>query len=71
MRLDGDLYESTMDALVNLYAKLSPGGFVIVDDYNAVKSCNDAVEDFRQERQITTELSMIPGSGVFWRKESG
>jgi len=71
MRLDGDLYESTMDALGNLYAKLSPGGFVIVDDYNAVKSCNDAVEDFRKERQITTELSMIPGAGAFWRKEAG
>jgi len=71
MRLDGDLYESTMDALVNLYTKLSPGGFVIVDDYNAVESCNAAVEDFRKERLITTELSMIPGSGAFWRKEAG
>lgn len=71
MRLDGDLYESTMDALVNLYMKLSPGGFVIVDDYNAVKSCNAAVEDFRKERQITSELSIIPGSGAFWRKEEG
>jgi len=32
MRLDGDLYESTMDAFVTLYPKLSPGGYVIVDD---------------------------------------
>jgi len=24
MRLDGDLFESTMDAFVNLYPKLSP-----------------------------------------------
>jgi len=68
MRLDGDLYESTMDALVNLYPRLSSGGFVIVDDYNAVQSCNDAVDDFRTEREITTRLFMIPGSGAFWRK---
>ncbi len=68
MRLDGDMYESTMDALVSLYAKLSPGGFVIVDDYNAIRSCNDAVEDFRKERGITTEMFLIPGVGAFWRK---
>ena len=33
LRMDGDLYNSTMDALTNLYDKLSPGGYVIVDDY--------------------------------------
>ena len=33
IRLDGDLYESTSVALKYLYPKLSPGGFVIVDDY--------------------------------------
>jgi hypothetical protein len=33
MRLDGDMYESTIQALDALYDQLSPGGFVIVDDY--------------------------------------
>lgn len=68
LRLDGDLYESTMDALVNLYDKVSIGGFVIIDDYNSVKSCNHAVDDFRRQRKISTELSLIPGAGAFWRK---
>jgi O-methyltransferase len=68
MRLDGDLYESTMDALVNLYGKLSRGGFVIIDDYNTLKSCNDAVEDFRKEWGVTSELFLIPGAGAYWRK---
>ena len=67
LRLDGDLYESTMDALT-LYPKLSPGGFVIVDDYNAVKACNDAIDDFRKERAIREELKLIEGCGAFWRK---
>lgn len=71
MRLDGDMYESTMDALVSLYPKLSPGGFVIIDDYNSVQACNAAVEDFRKERGITTALSLIAGCGAFWRKEAG
>jgi hypothetical protein len=69
MRLDGDLYESTMDALVNLYPKLSPGGFVIVDDYNAVQACNDAVHDFRKDQQIAGGLSFIEVAGAFWKKE--
>jgi hypothetical protein len=68
MRLDGDMYESTMDGLVNLYAKLSPGGFVIIDDYNAAASCNAAVRDFRCDAGITAELSLIPGAGAFWMK---
>ncbi|KAL3770007.1 hypothetical protein ACHAWO_013383 [Cyclotella atomus] len=33
MRLDGDMYESTVDVLYNLYDKLSIGGFVIMDDW--------------------------------------
>jgi O-methyltransferase len=67
LRLDGDLYESTMDALT-LYPRLSPGGFVIVDDYNDVKACNDAIEDFRRERGISAPLKLIEGGGGFWRK---
>lgn len=68
MRLDGDRYESTMDALGNLYDKVPVGGFVIIDDHNSVKSCNDGLEDFRRERKISTELCLIPGGGAFWRK---
>ena len=33
LRLDGDMYESTMIALENLHDRVSPGGFIIVDDY--------------------------------------
>ena len=68
MRLDGDMYESTMDGLVNLYPKLSPGGFVIIDDYNAVTACNEAVHDFRKDAGITAPLSLIPGAGAYWTK---
>ncbi|KAL7516729.1 hypothetical protein ACHAWX_001713 [Stephanocyclus meneghinianus] len=32
MRLDGDMYESTVDVLYHLYDKLSIGGYVIMDD---------------------------------------
>jgi len=69
MRLDGDLYESTSDALHSLYPKLSTGGFVIVDDY-ALPACRLAVDDFRHEFNIKDEVRSIDWTGVFWRKES-
>ena len=33
LRLDGDMYTSTLDAIVPLYPKLMPSGFLIIDDY--------------------------------------
>lgn len=68
MRLDGDMYESTMDALVNLYPKLSPGGFVIIDDYWDIKSCRKAVDDYRSENGIVDEIHTIDWTGIFWMK---
>ncbi len=69
LRLDGDLYESTMVALENLYPKLSKGGFVIIDDYGAFEQCRIAVEHFRDEHQISTPIVSIDWTGAFWRKE--
>jgi len=70
LRLDGDMYESTMDGLVNLYPKLQSGGFVIIDDYNNVPACNEAVDDFRAKQRVSAEIIPIEGSGAFWRKEA-
>jgi predicted O-methyltransferase YrrM len=33
LRLDGDLYESTKVCVEHLYPLVSPGGWVIVDDF--------------------------------------
>ena len=70
MRVDCDLYESTMDALVNLYDRVSPGGFVIVDDYGTIPGCNQAVDEFRAGRGISEELTFILGTGAFWKKQA-
>lgn len=67
LRLDGDMYESTMDALTALYDKVPAGGYVIVDDYGAVAGCKKAIEDFRAQRGITAELVEIDWSGVYWQ----
>jgi len=68
MRLDGDLYESTMDALVNLYPKLSVGGYVIIDDYGAIEFCAQAVHDFRKKYGITDKLQKVDHSAVYWKR---
>jgi hypothetical protein len=69
LRIDGDLYESTRDALVHLYPKLSVGGYVIIDDYGHMASCRQAVTDYRREHGITESIVAIDHSGVFWQRQ--
>ena len=68
IRLDGDMYESTLDALDALYPKLSVGGFVIVDDYHVVAACRAAVHDYCTSHGLSPDIKEIDGVGVFWRK---
>lgn len=68
VRLDGDMYESTMDGLNHLYHKLSLGGFIIIDDYGVIPACKKAVHDFRDQHGITEEIKNIDDSGYFWQK---
>jgi O-methyltransferase len=68
LRLDGDMYESTMDALVYLYPRLSVGGYVIIDDYGAVAACRQAVDNFRRQLGITEELREIDWTGAYWQR---
>jgi hypothetical protein len=67
LRLDGDMYESTMVALESLYPKLSVGGFCIIDDFS-LKGAKAAVEDYRQKFNIDEEIQEIDWTGVYWRK---
>jgi len=68
LRLDGDLYESTMDALNPLYEKVQSGGFIIVDDYESCPPCKAAVIDFWQQNNIEASLKVIDKHSVYWRK---
>jgi len=68
IRLDGDMYQSTIEALDNLYDLLSPGGFVIIDDYGAIPACKAAVDEFRTQRGITEPMQPVDWTGTWWRK---
>jgi O-methyltransferase len=69
LRLDGDMYESTIDVLMHLYPKLSIGGYCIVDDWGAVPACRKAVEDYRKVLAITERIQFIDWTGIYWKKE--
>jgi len=68
LRLDGDMYESTIDPLIHLYDRIPDGGWIIVDDYHAVPASKIAVHDFLDSRKETPYMHEIDGSGVFFRK---
>jgi O-methyltransferase len=68
IRLDGDLYESTIQALEALYPRLSPGGFAIIDDYGAFEACRRAVEGYRSAHAIKVPLQTIDWTGAWWSK---
>jgi O-methyltransferase len=70
LRLDGDLYESTMDSLIALYDKVSVGGYVIIDDFGAIDACARAVNDFRSSRGIKDPIIADSWSVVYWKKTS-
>ncbi len=71
LRLDGDLYESTMDALVPLYPRLSIGGYIIIDDYD-LPMCRKAVDDYRSQNGITDPIVLVEGggAGAYWRRST-
>ena len=67
LRMDGDLYSSTMDTLENLYDLVSDGGYVVSDDYGVVIDARRAVLDFRASRGIREGMWRVDGDGVVWK----
>jgi len=67
MRLDGDMYESTVDVLYHLYDKLSIGGYVIMDDWSKFPS-KTACEDFFAVHGINPKIVDIDQYSAYWKK---
>jgi O-methyltransferase len=68
LRMDGDMYKSTMDVFEACYDKVSTGGQVIIDDW-CLPMCREAVEDFRRTNNYNEELVPIDDSSVYWIKK--
>ncbi|MGH8765041.1 MAG: TylF/MycF/NovP-related O-methyltransferase [Burkholderiales bacterium] len=70
LRADGDMYESTIQIMNNLYPKLSVGGFCVIDDYGTLDPCRQAIEDYRRDHAIDEPIEWIDSTGVFWRRKT-
>jgi O-methyltransferase len=68
LRIDGDLYQSTMDALTALEPKVAARGFVIIDDYHGWVPCRQAVDDYRTAHGIDAPMTTVDWTAIWWRK---
>ncbi len=68
LRLDGDMFESTLTALSALYPRLAPGGFVIIDDYGSFEPCRHAVHAYRVRHNISAAIEWVDQTCAYWRK---
>ena len=71
LRLDGDLYSSTMEVLDAFYPRVVSRGFVIIDDYGHWPQCKRAIHDYfdgKLKMDISKLLIKIDYTGVYFRK---
>lgn len=78
LRLDGDIFVSTWEALEFLYHKVVSGGYIYVDDYGSFEGCREAVDKFRVKHQIyeplryvreENQIKYIMFEAVWWKKK--
>jgi O-methyltransferase len=66
LRLDGDMYSSTMQVLQTMYSRVSQGGFVIIDDYS-LHGCREAVHDYLNANGLSPVLETVDSASIYWR----
>jgi cephalosporin hydroxylase len=67
LRIGRGLGTETRDVLEHLYDKVSPDGFVVIEDHQDPE-CRKEVDAFRTQRGITATLEHVDASTVVWRK---
>jgi O-methyltransferase len=68
LHADGDWYDSVRLALETFYPKVSPGGFVVIDDYNDWEGAKSATDEYRAAQGIDVPLVEIDITAVYWQK---
>lgn len=68
LRIDADLYQSTMTALTHLYPKLSVGGYAVFDDYQNLPDCRRAIDEYRAANGIVDPIVRIDTRAVLWKR---
>ncbi len=68
LRIDADWYESVKCCLDHLFPLVSPGGFVILDDYGGYPGCKRAFEEYLDEHELRVQLHIVDDYGAWFRK---
>jgi O-methyltransferase len=66
LRPDGDYYASTRVCLDLLFARVAPGGCVIIDDYATYRGCRRAVDEFLATPPSVPPLHRIDEHAVYF-----
>jgi hypothetical protein len=67
LHADGDWYESVRLTLETFYDRVSPGGFVAIDDYGVWSGARRAVDEFRLSRSVKEPLIIVEAA-AYWCK---
>lgn len=69
LRLDCDYYEPTLHILNSHYFDISPGGILLIDDFNnQYVGCRQAILDFRKKHNINIPIIEDNTAGcVYWQ----
>jgi hypothetical protein len=68
LRLDTDFYDSTLIELELLYPRLTPGGYLIVDDYGHWRGSRHAVNEYFGEEFVQTNFKKLDYTGIMLQK---
>jgi O-methyltransferase len=68
LHADGDWYDSVLLTLETFYAKVSPGGFVVIDDYRAWEGAKIATDEYRAAHGIDAPMVEVDNTAVYWQK---
>jgi O-methyltransferase len=68
LHCDGDWYDSVLLTLEVMYPLVSPGGFVVIDDYGTFPGARRATDDYRRGVGDAAPLRRIDQTGRYWRK---
>jgi O-methyltransferase len=63
LHVDTDWYDSVRDCLVYLYDRVTPGGFIQIDDYGYWEGARKAVDEFLRNRGIDVKLKRLDYTG--------
>jgi O-methyltransferase len=68
LHCDGDWYDSVLLTLEVMYPLVSPGGFVVIDDYGTFPGAQRASDEYRRRVSDAAPLHRIDHTGRYWRK---